>query len=132
MTGPIIFYDGACPLCSRVVRFILKHERNDEFMFSSLQSKYAKEFLCKKGVYEIDMSTFYFYNNDNLHSKSTAALRLLPYLKWYWSFLNVFWFIPRFIRDYFYRIIAKYRYKIFKEKCDFDFLSKKRNLDSKG
>ena len=132
MTGPILFYDGACPLCSRVVRFILKHERNDELMFSSLQSNYAKEFLCKKGVNEIDMSTFYFYNNDNLYSKSTAALRLLPYLKWYLSFLNLFWLIPRFIRDYFYRIIAKYRYRIFKAKCDFDVLSKERNLDGKG
>ena len=132
MIDPIIFYDGACPLCSRVVRFILKYERNDDFMFSSLQGDYAKEFLCEKGIYEIDMSTFYFYNKDVLHSKSTAALRLLPYLKWYWSFLNVFWFMPRFIRDYFYRIIAKNRYKIFKEKCDFDFLYKERNLDEKG
>ena len=129
MNSPTIFYDAACPLCSRVVRFILKHERNDDLLFSSLQGKYAKEFLSKKGVYEIDMSTFYFYNIDNLYSKSTAALRLLPYLKWYWSFLNVFWLIPRFIRDYFYRFIAKYRYKIFKVKCDFDSLSKERNLD---
>lgn len=132
MKKPIIFYDASCPFCSKVVRFILKHEKSKDLRFSSLQGDFAKSFLSSKGVHEIDMSTFYFYNDDNLHSKSTAALRLLPYLKWYWSFLNVFWLIPRFIRDYFYRIIAKYRYKIFNEKCDFDFLSKERNLDSKG
>ena len=28
----IIFYDAACPLCSRVVRFILKQERNKNLL----------------------------------------------------------------------------------------------------
>lgn len=132
MKNPIVFYDASCPFCSKAVRFILRHEKAEILKFSSLQGEYAKEFLSNKGIFEIDMSTFYFYNNDVLYTKSTAALRLLPFLKWYCLFFYLGWLIPRFIRDYFYDIVAKNRYKIFKDKCDFDFLSVERDLDKRS
>ena len=132
MKNPIVFYDASCPFCSKAVHFILRHEKGEVLKFSSLQGEYAKEFLSTKGIFEIDMSTFYFYNNDVLYTKSTAALRLLPFLKWYCLFFYLGWLIPRFIRDYFYDIVAKNRYKIFKDKCDFDFLSVERDLDKRS
>ena len=45
----IVFYDGACPLCSRVVRFLLRHEKNNSMKFAMLQGSFAKEFLFEKG-----------------------------------------------------------------------------------
>ena len=132
MKNPIVFYDASCPFCSKAVHFILRHEKGEVLKFSSLQGEYAKEFLSNKGIFEIDMSTFYFYNNDVLYTKSTAALRLLPFLKWYCLFFYLGWLIPRFIRDYFYDIVAKNRYKIFKDKCDFHFLSVERDLDKRS
>lgn len=129
MKHSIVFYDASCPFCSRVVRFILKHEKHEELFFCSLQGDYAKVFLSKKGVVEVDLSTFYLFETDRLFQKSKAALRLLPYIKWYLFFLNIFWILPRFIRDAAYNIIAKNRYKLFNNKCDIGFLSKKRDLD---
>ena len=129
MKGLIVFYDASCPLCSRVVQFILKHEKNNDFYFSSLQGEYAKFFLSKKGIHEIDLSTFYLFKDERLFHKSSAALRILPNLRWYLFLLNIFWRLPRIIRDFLYDLIAKNRYKIFKEKCDFGNLSKERNLD---
>lgn len=129
MKNPIIFYDAACPFCSKVVRFILRHEKSKLLRFSSLQGDFAKSFLSTRGVHEIDMSTFYLYKNGELYQKSTAALHLLSFLKWYLLFINVFWVLPRVIRDFFYNIIAKNRYKLFKDRCDFGYLNKDRDLD---
>ena len=129
MMESIVFYDGACPLCSRVIRFILKNENNDYLMFSSLQSDYAKNFFLKRGFTEVDMSTFYLLDKGQLYKRSSAALRLIPYLKWFWFWLSVFWIIPRFLRDPIYSFIARNRYKIFKQKCEIGILSEKRDLD---
>ena len=129
MKHSIVFYDSACPLCSRVVRFILRHEKNDELRFSALQGKFAKSFFASKGINELDLSTFYLFKNEKLYQKSTAALRLLTYLKWYLLFLNIFWVLPRVIRDFFYMIISRNRYRIFKNRCDIGRLDPKRNLD---
>jgi predicted DCC family thiol-disulfide oxidoreductase YuxK len=129
MIEPIVFYDGACPFCSRVIRFILKNEKNEHLRFSSLQSDYAKKFFLNRGFTEVDMSTFYFVEKGDLYKRSSAALRLIPYLKWFWIWLNIFWIFPKFLRDSIYALIARNRYKIFKEKCDIGVLSAKRNMD---
>ena len=132
MNKSIVFYDAACPFCSRAVRFILKHEKNKQLFFSSLQGDYTKSFLPKHGVSEVDMSTFYLFHEERIYSKSTAALRLLPFLKWYLFFLNVFWIIPPFIRDYIYRVIAKNRYKLFRNTCEIGNLSDDRFLEKEA
>lgn len=129
MKNPIIFYDASCPFCSKVVRFILRHEKNKILKFSSLQGDFAKSFLSIRGVYEIDMSTFYLFKNGKLFQKSTAALHLLSFLKWYMLFMYILWLLPRFIRDFFYNVISKNRYKLFKDHCDFGYLSEDRDLD---
>ena len=129
MMDSIVFYDGACPLCSRVIRFILKNEKNDHLRFSSLQSNYSKKFFLKRGFTEVDMSTFYLLDNGQLYKRSSAALRLIPYLKWFWIWLNIFWLFPKFLRDPMYVVVSRNRYKIFKRKCDIGTLSEKRDLD---
>ena len=125
----IVFYDGACPLCSRVVRFVLKHERDKTLKFAKLQGAFAKNFLSEKGINALDLSTFYLFRNGTLYSKSTAALHLVFYLKWYFLLIWIFWIVPRFIRDFIYNTIAKNRYKIFKELCEIGALDKDRSLD---
>ena len=129
MNESIVFYDGACPLCSRVIRFILKNEKNQYLRFSSLQSDYAKKFFLNRGFTEVDMSTFYLLDKGQLYKRSSAALRLIPYLKWFWIWLNIFWLFPKVFRDPIYVFVSRNRYKIFKQKCDIGVLSEKRDLD---
>ena len=129
MMESIVFYDGACPLCSRVIRFILKNEKNDHLRFSSLQSDYAKKFFLNRGFTEVDMSTFYLLDKGQLYKRSSAAIRLIPYLKWFWIWLNIFWLFPKFLRDPIYVFVSTNRYKIFKQKCDIGVLTEKRDLD---
>ena len=124
----IIFYDAACPLCSRVVRFILKQERDQQLFFSSLQGEHARSFLPKKGIYDVDMKTFYLLKKGTMYNRSSAALHLIPYLKWYFSVFMLFWVIPRGWRDLVYNIISKNRYRLFKDRCELGNIDAQRIL----
>ena len=124
----IIFYDAACPLCSRVVRFILKHERNENIFFSALQGEHARSFLPKEGIDHIDMKTFYLFKAGNIYERSTAALCLIPYLKWYFNIFLVFWIIPKALRDFVYTLVSTYRYRLFKDRCDLGNVDSRRML----
>ena len=118
MNSAIVFFDGECGLCSRVVRFIYKNENNNKIYFSPLQSEYAINALNQKNI-NPDLNTFYFYHNNKVYDKSSAALKIIPFLKWYYYFLLIFWIVPKFIRDYIYRLIANNRMKFYKEVCEF-------------
>jgi predicted DCC family thiol-disulfide oxidoreductase YuxK len=119
MNGQIIvFYDGDCGFCNRVVQFVLKHEKNESIYFSALQSDFAKQFLeAKIGSGNIDPNTFYLFNGKKISSKSNAALTLLSFLKWPWQFLNVLWIFPKFFRDWCYVQIALHRHRLAPKGC---------------
>ena len=42
----ILFFDGNCGLCNRSVKFVLRKEKNQELIFSPLQSEFAKKTLA--------------------------------------------------------------------------------------
>ena len=122
----ILFYDGDCGLCSRCVRFILKHECKEKLTFSSLQSGFSNEFLQDFSIENKNLTTLYFYSKGNVYSKSRAILALIPFLKWYFSICYLGYLIPRFILDYFYDSIAKNRKRLFSSTCDLGVYSKSR------
>jgi predicted DCC family thiol-disulfide oxidoreductase YuxK len=115
----ILFYDGDCPLCNRVVTFILNHEKDSKILFSALDTAAANEFLSKHTLYKREEETVYFFDGEQLYSKSTAALKLLPFLKGYLFVLRLGWLCPRGLRDIVYNNIAKRRKRLVKE-CTVD------------
>ena len=125
MVSPIVFFDGECGLCSRVVRFINRYEKKEVIIFSPLQSDFAIKVLANKNI-KPDLNTFYFYSNDKITDRSSGVLKIIPFLKWYFSFLLIFWIVPKFIRDFFYNIIAKNRLKIYKDVCSYSSKLNKR------
>ena len=109
MVSPIVFFDGDCGLCSRVVRFIYRYEKKAKISFSPLQSDFAIKILAKNNT-KPDLNTFYFYYNDTL-MKVKWCFENHSFFKMVFFFLLVFWIVPKFIRDYFYNLIAKNRLK---------------------
>jgi hypothetical protein len=124
---PILFYDGDCPLCNRVVTFILSHEKDSKILFSALDTAAANDLLCKHPSYKREEDTVYFFDGNQLYSKSTAVLKLLPFLKGYVLMLRLGWLFPKGFRDKMYDEVAKRRQRIFKE-CIVDVRLSKRGL----
>lgn len=103
----VLYFDGACHLCHGAVQFVLRHERTPQLLFSPLQGSRAQAVL-PLALREVD--SLVLEEDGWFYVKSEAALRLLPYLKWYWQWLKVFWVLPRAWRDGMYDYVARHRY----------------------
>lgn len=117
MDKPIIFYDGDCGFCNKTVQFVLNHEKKSEIHFCALQSEFAIDFLKQHGITKIDLSTFYFWDTKKLYERSTAALKVLNYLRFPFTLGKIGWICPRFIRDAVYNMIAKRRARLAPSFC---------------
>lgn len=113
----IIFYDGDCGFCNWIVGFILKYEKTPTFYFAALQSEVAQDILENQLHQKIDLSTFYYLNEQQLAFKSKGFFALAKDLKYPIRALRIFRFLPVFVTDKVYDFIAKRRKKIMGEKC---------------
>lgn len=105
----IIFFDSDCMLCNSSVHFILKYNSNRDLYFAPLRSKMATKLL---GQLPINTDSIVFYEQGNISILSTAILRICKYLQVPWKFLALLLYLPSFLRDPIYRLIAKFRYRI--------------------
>lgn len=108
----IILFDGECNFCEKSVQFIIKRDPNGYFKFASLQSEIGKKLRKKYNVPE-HIDSLLLIEQDKWYDKSSAALRICKNLKGFSKISFVFLIIPKPIRDFFYDILAKNRYKWF-------------------
>ena len=113
MTNPIVLFDGVCNLCSTSVQFILQRDPVGRFRFASLQSDLAQRLLTEQGLDPKALDSVVVIDGDRLYRESDAALRIARDLKGAWKALTVFRVIPRPVRDWAYRLIARNRYRWF-------------------
>lgn len=114
----IILFDGECNLCDKSVQFIIKRDPNGHFKFASLQSDIGKVLLNKYNA-PSDLDSFVLIEDNHCYFKSSAALQVCKNLKGAWKLLYFLIVVPKPLRDIFYGMIAKNRYKWFgtKQSC---------------
>jgi len=116
----IILFDGVCNLCNNAINFIIEHDKKDVFRFASLQSDLGKKMVSERGIDpEVLDSIILIEPGVAYYEKSTAALKIAKDLSGGYSLLSYFSFLPNFIRDGVYDIVAANRYSWFgkKESC---------------
>ncbi|MGI8384174.1 thiol-disulfide oxidoreductase DCC family protein [Robertmurraya sp. P23] len=111
----IILFDGECNFCDHSVQFIIKRDKNAVYKFTSLQSEIGQEIKRKYQVPD-HIDSLILVSDDKCSFKSAAALQISKHLSGSWNLLYVLSIIPKPIRDYFYDILAKNRYKWFGKK----------------
>ena len=112
----IIIFDGVCNLCNASVKFVIRHDPKKKFHFLSLQDSKATELLKGFQLETIPEGTFILISGQSVYTKSTAALRVARELKGAVRLLYAFIIIPPFIRDLFYNLVARNRYRWFGKK----------------
>jgi predicted DCC family thiol-disulfide oxidoreductase YuxK len=118
MSNPIVLYDGVCGLCNRLVQFLLQRDRRDRLRFASLQSDFAAAVLIRHGANPHDLDTVYVVVNheepgEKLLARSDAILSLGTALGGIWSLAIVGKVLPRPLRDWLYKLVARNRYRVF-------------------
>jgi len=109
----IILFDGVCNFCNFWVNFIIDRDKDDIFKFAALQSEAGQKLLNKFNLKAEDFDTFILIDGEIYFTKSTAALNIARKLNYPVKVLYYFIFIPKFLRDLVYSLIAKNRYKFF-------------------
>lgn len=111
----VILFDGECNFCDSSVQFIIKRDKKALYKFAAIQSAIGQEILREHNV-PANLNSFILVDGDQCHYKSSAALRICKDLTIGWKLFYYLLIVPRPIRDYFYTIIAKNRYKWFGKK----------------
>lgn len=120
----LVLYDGVCGLCSRLVQFLLTHDRRAAFDFASLQSGTGRAIVERSGGNPHQLDSFYLVANYRTPSarvmtKSRAALFVARELGWPWKIACVLGTIPSRVLDRGYDVVARHRYRMFgrSERC---------------
>ncbi|GIT99670.1 hypothetical protein TSL6_01770 [Sulfurovum sp. TSL6] len=104
----VIIFDGVCGFCNKSVDTLIRIDTQKRFHYTSLQGEFVKTLTLKPNI-----DSIVFYEDGTLYYKSTAILKILRSLGGIWIVTNLFYLIPRVLRDYIYDFIATYRYNIF-------------------
>jgi predicted DCC family thiol-disulfide oxidoreductase YuxK len=108
----IVFFDGYCNLCNGLVDFLMRIDARQTLHFASLQGETARKMLTP-GEHPVDSDTVIFLRDGVRYERSTAILRILADLGSAWTAARVLLILPAAFRDFFYRVVAKHRYRWF-------------------
>ncbi len=109
---PVLLFDGECNVCNHWVDFMLKHEKEEWFLFASLQSEegqgIVENFDIPKAVDSVVVVM-----NGRAYLYSDAVFQALEALPWFLKWLRIFRVIPVKWRDRLYKRFAENRYRLF-------------------
>jgi len=109
----LVIFDGVCNFCNGAVNFIIERDPYEKFAFTPMQSDFAQETLRSYGIEKVGVDTIILVKNGKIFIRTNAVLEIAKDLTGYWYLLNVFKVVPRPVRDWLYRVIARNRYKLF-------------------
>jgi predicted DCC family thiol-disulfide oxidoreductase YuxK len=117
--NPVILFDGLCNFCNGAINFVLKQDKKGIFRFAPLQSEAGRRLLQQYHLPTDEFESFVLIDDGKVYTKSSAALRVMNKLPWYWKEAQIFRVIPTIFRDAIYEFIARNRYKWFgkKDQC---------------
>jgi predicted DCC family thiol-disulfide oxidoreductase YuxK len=109
----IIVFDAQCLLCSRWVRFILRHDRRAVFRLASIQGEAGRQLLARQRLQVDGLQTLLLADGERVWQNTAAIFRVLHALGWPWRLAWLAWLVPAPLRDAAYRWIARNRYRVF-------------------
>ena len=107
----IIFFDDDCLLCNKTVLFLLKRDIHKTLQFAPIGGDTFKGLNLETNP--ANKNTVIFFKNGEISLRSTAILKTLYQLPFPWKLATIFIIVPKSIRDFFYRYVAKNRIKFF-------------------
>lgn len=107
-----MLFDGTCAMCNGAVRWTLRYDKKRDVFFAPLQSPIGEKVLKTFSIppktdslIVIEKGVAFLY--------SDAVIRLLDSFPYPYRLLRITRWIPRPLRHFFYRIVARYRYRLF-------------------
>ena len=121
MIPVLIVFDGECGICSWLVKSTFYLSRNSKrylYYYCPLNSELGKKinnenkFVNKNITNQYD--TMYFIKEGKINNGSTALIKSYAYTQNKLKILNLFLFVPKIIREFFYILLSLSRTKVSK------------------
>jgi len=112
IANPIVFYDGECGLCNRSINWMIAHDSKGVLRFAPLQGETALNTIGAP-IGEPSNWTIIYKDEGGVYNRSAAVLRIADRIGWGFGLPKLMIKIPQGLRDPFYKLVAKTRYKVF-------------------
>jgi predicted DCC family thiol-disulfide oxidoreductase YuxK len=114
----LLLYDGVCALCNGSVKFIMKHDRLDQFRYAPLESDLGREILARFNIRAspdgVVLVTDTQQPGERIYHRSDAVAQSLQRLGAPWRMAGkLLAILPHPLRDWGYGVVAHYRYRLF-------------------
>lgn len=114
----LLLYDGECGLCDAVVQAVLKRDQQKLFCFAPLQGVTAATFRHTMGLNDVPQDSvilieFFRLPTAKCYLRSQAVWRVCWHLGGIWTLLGMLKFLPSWLFDWGYSIVARLRYRLF-------------------
>jgi predicted DCC family thiol-disulfide oxidoreductase YuxK len=109
----VLLYDGLCCMCNRTVLFLIRIDHRAVLHFAAMQNNTAKSLLGQVDPSRPLPDGVVLIHNGKIYTESEAALKSLHLIGGIWKIVAMLRFIPNFIRNPIYRIVARNRYTWF-------------------
>lgn len=108
----ILLYDGECSFCNGAVQWIIARDPHSHVYFASQQGELGQALKAKHQIAD-EVDSLILIDNGKAYIYSSAAIRVSKYLHGGWPLLQLLILVPPFIRNAFYRYVAKHRFRWF-------------------
>ena len=119
----ILLLDGECGLCHRLALFMDSHlAPGVNIAYRPIRSDEAQEVISRLPEWQKNADTVYLLRRRVIYIRSSAAIRCLLYLTWYYKlWYPILWLVPLPVRDLVYWIMSKNTHMIFQrtDTCSF-------------
>lgn len=109
---PLLLFDGHCGLCNASVDFAMARDPQGTLRFSPLQSPAGQRVLAAVGLPEDYLDSVVLVYRGRVWLRSAAVLVMLRYLRGPSRWLAPLVYVPGFVRDPAYKLVAALRNKI--------------------
>jgi predicted DCC family thiol-disulfide oxidoreductase YuxK len=116
----MVFYDGACGLCHRTVRFAVARDRDgSRFRFAALGGEAFRRLVPEPLRAGLPDSIVVLAPGDALLARTAAVIHILERIGGPWRLAGrLLALVPRGIRDLAYDGIARMRHRLFRRPPD--------------
>lgn len=102
---PVLLYDGECLLCHRLIRLVIKFDKQEQIKLAHIQST---------STIDIPLDTISLVDHGQIYHKSVAVMHVLFMLGFPFNKVaTIMKILPTNFMDFWYDFVAKNRYRWF-------------------
>lgn len=111
--SPVAVMDGECALCSFGARLIVRFDRRQRIRICPIQTDLGSALLTHYGIQPTDPESWLFLADGRAWTSFDAWIKAAEHCGGLARLMSVFWIIPRPLRDWGYRRVARNRITLF-------------------